>query len=106
MKPKSNILLLFVCSLFLIQTFGQGIINNGAFLKGSGGSYVHIGGDRDLFISSNNPNHTVFENLTIDLSGSGNYKLIINDDSYITVDGNLLLLDSLYLSASDGKISS
>ncbi len=106
MKAKKIIALFFLAGLN-VTVFSQGKVeNNGGYLKGSSTSYFKFGGNGDMTLKSTNTDRTTFGNMEVDLTGDGTYKLTIPDDSYITVDGNLVLKDTLLLEASGNGTAS
>ena len=106
MKAKKIIALFFLTGLTL-TVFSQGKVeNNGGYLKSSSTSYFKFSGSGDMTLKSTNADRTVFGNMEADFFGTGTYKLTIPDDSYITVDGNLVLNDTLLLEASSNGMAS
>lgn len=97
---------LFAFLLLRAEIAAQGLMNNGAFFIGSSGSFVHIGGASDFILQNTIPGRMVFDNVTVDFSGSGLSTLTVPYDSYITVNGNLNLHDSLILEASSSGMAS
>ncbi|MBC8489965.1 MAG: T9SS type A sorting domain-containing protein [Bacteroidetes bacterium] len=106
MKTKKIIALFFLTGLALTG-FSQGKVeNNGGYLKSSSTSYFKFGGSGDITLKSTNADRTTFGNMEADFTGTGTYKLTIPDDSYITVNGNLVLSDTLLLEASSNGMAS
>lgn len=105
--PVQNLLAVsFLLMVGVSYSFSQGLINNNAFIRASSGSYIHFGGSNDYFIRSASPSGTILDNMTVDMQGAGLHDLVIPDDSYLTVNGNLTLFDSLHLKASSTSMSS
>ncbi|MBC8489829.1 MAG: hypothetical protein H8D45_27755, partial [Bacteroidetes bacterium] len=97
MKAKIIIVLnlfLFLAG-FVITGYSQGIINSGGYITGSSTNFIKFSGSGDMTLKSTTADRTTFGNMVVDFTGSSTYKLTIPDDSYITVDGNLTLSDTL-----------
>jgi hypothetical protein len=108
MKAKTIIVLnlfLFLAG-FVITGYSQGITNSGGYITGNSSSYIKFSGSGDMTLKSTTADRTTFGNMVVDFTGSGTYKLTIPDDSYITVDGNLTLSDTLLLKASSSGMAS
>ncbi|MCF8404847.1 MAG: hypothetical protein K9H58_12935 [Bacteroidales bacterium] len=108
MKTKTIIvfyLILFVIGLAM-ASFAQGIVNDGGYINGNTTNYVKISGSGDAYLIGTTADQTTFGHLDIDFSGTGTYDLIITDSSYITIDGNLTLSDSLRLQADTNSMAS
>jgi hypothetical protein len=107
---KTRTLIIFYLILLLtglaISGFPQGITNSGGYITGTSSNYIKFSGSGNMELQSTTPDRTVFGNVDVNFSGSGTYKLSIKDDSYITVDGNLTLLDSLLVKASSSGMAS
>ncbi|MEZ5195621.1 MAG: hypothetical protein R2764_04270, partial [Bacteroidales bacterium] len=107
---KTKTLAVFYAILFLIGLalagFSQGIENSGGYISGTSTNYIKFSGSNDLTLKSTTADHMTFGNVEVDLSGAGNYKMTITDDSYVTVNGNLTLNDSLVLKASSSGMAS
>ncbi|MBN1340187.1 MAG: T9SS type A sorting domain-containing protein [Bacteroidales bacterium] len=107
MKTKINILLVLLLTAGLAcHSYAQGLVNNGGYIKGSSSSYIKFSGNGNMSIKSTTADRTTLGNMTVDFTGGGTYKLTIPDDSYVTVDGNLSLSDSLLLKASSSGMAS
>ena len=108
MKTRTIIVLYLILFLtgLAISGFPQGIINSGGYITGSSTSYIKFSGSGDMTLKSTTADRTTFGNMVVDFTGSGTYKLTIPDDSYITVDGNLTLSDTLLLKASSSGMAS
>lgn len=87
-------------------SYAQGLKNNGAFIRGSTGSYLSFQGGGDMVIDNTWPGRLELDNMRVDFTGSGQYHLTLKDDSYLTVNGHLILADSLLLPASSGGMAS
>ena len=104
---KSRTIIVLYLILFLIglaiSGFPQGIKNSGGYITGSSTSYLKFSGSGDMTLSGNTADQTTLGNVEVDLTGSGTYKLTIPYDSYVTVNGNLTLADSLLLQANSSS---
>ena len=109
MKTRTTIvlyLILFLCGL-AITGLSQGVVeNNGGYITGNSSSYIKFSGSGDMTLKSTTADRTTFGNMIVDFTGSGTYKLTIPDDSYITLDGNLTLSDTMILKASSSGMAS
>ncbi len=107
---KTTAIIVFYLILFLIGLaltgFSQGIENNGGYITGSSTNYIKFSGSGDLTLKSTTADRTTFGHVNIDLSGTGTYEVTIPDNSFITVDGNLTLSDSLVVKASSSGMAS
>lgn len=107
---KTKTLIVFYAILFLIGLamagFSQGIENSGGYITGTSSNYIKFSGSSDMTLKSTTANRTAFGNVNVDFTGSGTYKLTIPDDSYVTVEGNLSLSDTLALKASSTGMAS
>ncbi|MCD4736997.1 MAG: T9SS type A sorting domain-containing protein [Bacteroidales bacterium] len=74
--------------------------NDNAYCNGSSTSYIKFNGNGDMILMGKNADQTELGNVVVDFTGNSINKLIIPDDSYITVNGNLVLWDTLLLEAS------
>jgi len=103
---KSRTIIVFYLILFLIGLaitgFPQGISNSGGYITGSSTSYLKFSGSGDMTLSGNTADQTTLGNMEVDFSSSS-YKLTIPYNSYVTVDGNLTLADSLLLEANSSS---
>ncbi len=108
MKTKTIIVyyLILVLIGLALSGFPQGITNNGGYITGSSSNYIKFSGGSNMILKSTTPDRTIFGNMSVDFTGSGSYKLILKDDSYLTVDGNLTLSDTLLLEASSSDMAS
>lgn len=103
---KISLWLLLLPLLCCSPAWSQGITNNGGYIKSSSTSYTDFSGSGNVYLKSTTADRTTFGNMNADFTGSGQYKLIIPDDSYVTVDGNLSSGDSLHLQASANGMAS
>ncbi|MBN1340191.1 MAG: T9SS type A sorting domain-containing protein [Bacteroidales bacterium] len=100
------------CLALMIMTlpdkaFPQGKLkNDNAFIKGSANSYIKFNGNNDMTLIAKNAGSTELGNVVADFTGNPIHKLIIPDDSYITVKGNLVLWDTLLLEAGSTGMAS
>lgn len=107
---KTKTIIAFYAILFLtglaMAGFSQGIENSGGYITGTSTNFVKFSGSSDMTLKSTTANNTTFGHVAVDLAGTGTYKMTIPDDSYITVDGNLNLSDTLLLKASSSGMAS
>ncbi len=105
MKTKSIIVLYLIIFLsgVAMNAYSQGIDNSGGFVTASSTNYMKFSGSSDMTISGTTADQTTLGNVTVDFTGTGTYKLTIPHDSYVTVDGNLTLSDSLLLEANSSS---
>jgi len=107
---KTTAIIIFYLILFLIGLalagFPQGIENNGGYITGSSTNYLKLSGSGDMTLKNTTTDRTTFGHVSIDLSGTSTYKVTIPENSYITVDGNLTLADTLLLKASSSGMAS
>ena len=110
-EMRSRVMLvLFMTILILlgmvITAYSQGITNSGGYITDAGTtshSYIKFSGSGDMTLKSTTADRTTLGNVDVDFTGTGSYKLTIPSDSYITVEGNLTLSDSLLLEASSSS---
>jgi hypothetical protein len=104
---KSRTIIVLYLILFLtgmaITGFPQGITNSGGYITGSSTNYLKVSGSGDMTLSATTADQTTLGHLSVDFTGSGTYKLTIPHDSYVTIDGNLSLADSLLLQANSSS---
>ncbi len=99
-KTISLFLFTFLMGLTTIS-FSQGIENNnGGFIQSSSTNYIKFGGSGDMTLSGTTADQIILGNMKVDFSSS-TYKLTIPNDSYVTVNGDLTLADSLLLEANN-----
>ncbi|RLD59802.1 MAG: hypothetical protein DRJ05_05905 [Bacteroidetes bacterium] len=105
MKTKSIIVLYLIIFLtgVAMNTYSQGIDNSGGFVTASSTNYIKLSGSSDMTISGTTADQTTLGNVAIDFTGTGTYKLTIPNDSYVSIDGNLTLADSLLLEANSSS---
>jgi len=108
MKTKTIIVFYLILLLTGLALTGlpQGITNSGGYITGSSTNYIKFSGSGNMNLKSTTPDRTVLGNTEVNFTGSGTYKLTVPDDSYITVDGNLTLNDSLLIKASSSGMAS
>ncbi len=106
---KTTTIIVFFLILFLLGLtlagLPQGIDNNGGYITGTSSSYIKFSGSGDMSVKSPTADRTVFGNVEVDFTSSS-YELAIEDDSYVTIDGNLTLNDSLVIEASSSGMGS
>ncbi len=105
LHPKYMLLLMISC-LWLFMAQGQNLTNNGGYIKSTSGSYWLFGGDHDLTIYSKTADRTKFDNVIVDFQGVGNHKLVLDEGSYLTINGALTLNDSLLVKGSQQSMGS
>ena len=108
MKTKTIIvfyLILFIIGLAMAG-FPQGIVNDGGYIKGTSSNYIKFSGSGNAYLIGTTADQTVLGHLNVDFTGAGTYDLTITDSSYVTVDGNLTLSDSLRLQADNNSMAS
>jgi len=109
MRMRMMIVLFMTILILLgmvITAYSQGITNSGGYITDAGTtshSYVKFSGSGDMTLKSTTADRTALGNVEVDFTGTGSYKLTIPSDSYITVEGNLTLSDSLLLEASSSS---
>ncbi len=109
MRMRLMIVLFMTILLLLgmvITAYSQGITNSGGYITDAGTtshSYIKFSGSGDMSLKSTTADRTKVGNMEVDFTGSGTYKLTIPSDSYITVEGNLTLSDTLLLEASSSS---
>jgi hypothetical protein len=107
---KTRTIIVFCLILLLtglaLTGFPQGIENNGGYITASSSNYIQFNGGGNMTLKSTTADRTTLGNTVVNFTGSGTYKLTIPDDSYITVDGNLTLNDSLLVKASSSGMAS
>jgi len=107
---KTTAIIVFYLILFLIGLalagFPQGIDNSGGYITGSSTNYVKLSGSGDMTLKGTTADQTTFGHISVDLTGTGTYNVTIPESSYITVDGNLTLSDTLQLKASSSGMAS
>lgn len=94
-----KILTLLIFLVWNAVLFSQGLINSNAYIRSSSGSYWGFGGSASQTIKSTTADRTTFYNMFVDFTAP-DYKLTLNDESFLTVDGNLTLSDSMILAST------
>jgi hypothetical protein len=108
MKTRTLIaiyLILFLTGIAM-NGFAQGISNSGGYITDAGTtshSYIEFNGNVDMTLSGTTADQTKLGNVKVDFTGTGTYKLTIPNNSYVTVNGNLTLSDSLLLDANSSS---
>ena len=108
MKTRTLIaiyLILFLAGISM-NGFSQGITNSGGYITDAGTtshSYMDFSGGADMTLSGTTADQTTLGNVNLDFTGTDTYKLTIPHDSYVTVEGNLTLADSLILEANSSS---
>ena len=105
LHPK-NILLLMVSWLWFCNIQAQNLTNDGAYIKSTSGSYWYFTGNDNMNIISQTADHSQFYNAIVDFSGSGSYKLTLDAQSYLTINGALTLNDTILLEGNDTQMAS
>lgn len=104
---KSRTIIVLYLILFLtgmaITGFSQGITNSGGYITGSSTNYLKVSGSGDMTLSATTADQTTLGHLNVDFTGSGTYKLTIPQNSYVSIDGNLTLADSLLMQANSSS---
>jgi len=107
---RTTAIIVFCLILFLVglalSGYSQGIINSGGYITGTPTNYLKLSGSGDMILKSTTANRTSFGHVTVNLTGTDVYKVTIPDDSYITVEGNLSLSDTLEIKASSSGMAS
>ena len=108
MKTRTFVVLYMILFLsgLAITSYSQGITNSGGYINGSSSNYINFGGSSDLILISTTADRTTFGIMVVDFTGTGTYTLTIPDSSYITLDSNLVLNDTLILEASSSGMAS
>jgi len=107
---KTRTLIAIYLALFLagiaMNGFAQGITNSGGYITDAGttsNSYIEFGGSGNMTLSGTTADQTKLGNVKVDFTGTGTYKLTIPNNSFVTVNGNLTLSDSLLLDANSSS---
>lgn len=107
---RTTAIIVFCLILFLVGLalagYSQGITNSGGFITGTSTNYLDLSGSGDMTLKSTTADRTSFGHVAINLTGTDVYKITIPDDSFITVEGNLSISDTLEMKASSSGMAS
>jgi len=100
LKNSKYALLLMLSCLWFVKVHAQNLTNDGGYIKGTSGSYLIFAGNADMKLVSTSADQTEVGNMIVNFTGSGQYHLSLDANSYLTVNGSLLLNDSLFIESN------
>ena len=98
--------MIFFLAGIVINIFAQGMVNDGGYISATSPNYVKFSGSGNAYLINSTAGRLNFGNLDVDFSGTGTYKLIVTDTSFITIDGSLSLSDTLRMKAGTSSMAS